>query len=191
MVHQLARVDWEGAAGEAVSSAGGADRLDRGRGRHSLSDRLGAAADGVRALAREGRKLAAKIGDKRTAVRDRSRAAGRGARDHAHDRHRSGQAKEEVLELTEQTGRLLASRSRRRGGWPPRPGAGPGGAAPRPSSRPRVSSRSSPTAARKSPSRSPSGSRARRSSTGSSRCGIPTPGRSARASSHSPTNSAT
>ena len=152
----------------------------------------GLAADGVRALAREGRKLAAKIGAKRTAVRDRSRAAGRRLRAITRTmRHRSGQAKEEVLKLTEQTGGLLANRSRRRGGSPPRPGAGPGGAAPRPSSRPRVSSRSSPTAARRSPSRSKSGSRARRSPTGSSRCGTPTPGRSARASSHSPTNSAT
>ena len=38
----------------------------------------GLASDGVKALAREGRKLAAKIGAKRTAVRDRSRAAGPG-----------------------------------------------------------------------------------------------------------------
>ena len=116
----------------------------------------GLAADGVRALAREGRKLAAKIGAKRTAVRDRSRAAGRRLRGITRTmRHRSGQAKEEVLKLTEQTGRLLAhSRSRRRGGSPPTPGAGPGGAAPRPSSRPRANSTSSPTAARRSSSRS-------------------------------------
>ena len=69
----------------------------------------GLAADGVRALAREGRKLAAKIGAKRTAVRDRSRAAGRRLRALTRSmRRRSGQAKEEVLKLTEQTGRLLA-----------------------------------------------------------------------------------
>ena len=48
----------------------------------------------------------------------------------------------------------MRSRSRRRGGWPPRPGAGRGGAAPRPSSRLRASSRSSPTVARRSSSRS-------------------------------------
>ena len=69
----------------------------------------GLAADGVRALAREGRKLAAKIGAKRTAVRDRSRAAGRRLRALGRSmRRRSGQAKEEVLELTKQTGKLLA-----------------------------------------------------------------------------------
>ena len=69
----------------------------------------GLAADGVRALAREGRKLAAKIGAKRTAVRDRSRAAGRRLRGITRTmRHRSGQAKEDVLKLTRQTGELLA-----------------------------------------------------------------------------------
>jgi IS5 family transposase len=69
----------------------------------------GLAADGVKALAREGRKLATKIGAVRTAVRDRSRAAGRRLRGITRTmRHRSGQAKQEVLKLTEQTGRLLA-----------------------------------------------------------------------------------
>jgi IS5 family transposase len=69
----------------------------------------GLASDGVRALAREGRKLAAKIGAKRTAVHDRSRAAGRRLRALTRTmRRRSGQAKEEVLELTKQTGKLLA-----------------------------------------------------------------------------------
>ncbi len=69
----------------------------------------GLAADGLRALAREGHKLAAKIGAKRTAVRDRSRAAGRRVRGITRTmRRRSGQAKEEVLKLTRQTGELLA-----------------------------------------------------------------------------------
>jgi IS5 family transposase len=69
----------------------------------------GLAADGVRALAREGRKLAKLIGAKRTAVRDRSRAAGRRLRALGRSmRRRSGQAKEEMLELTRQTGQLLA-----------------------------------------------------------------------------------
>jgi transposase, IS5 family len=69
----------------------------------------GLASDGIRALAREGRKLAAKIGAARTAVRDRSRAAGRRLRAMTRSlRRRSGQAKEEVLELTKQTGQLLA-----------------------------------------------------------------------------------
>lgn len=69
----------------------------------------GLAADGIRALAREGRKLAAKIAAKRTAVRDRSRAAGRRVRGITRTmRQRSGQAKAEVLKLTRQTGELLA-----------------------------------------------------------------------------------
>jgi IS5 family transposase len=68
----------------------------------------GLAADGVRALARAGRKLAAKIREKRTAVRDRSRAVGVRMRALTRTiRRRSGEAKAEVLELTEQTGTML------------------------------------------------------------------------------------
>ena len=68
----------------------------------------GLAADGVRALAREGRKLAVKVKEKRTAVRDRSRAMGRKLRALTRTlRRRSGEAKAEVLALTEQTGELL------------------------------------------------------------------------------------
>jgi transposase, IS5 family len=69
----------------------------------------GLASDGVRALAREGRKLAAKVKAKRTAVRDRSRAVGRRLRGLTRTmRRRSGEAKAEVLKLTKQTGELLA-----------------------------------------------------------------------------------
>jgi len=68
----------------------------------------GLAADGVRALAREGRKLASKIHAKRTAVRDRSRAIGVRMRELTRTiRRRSGEAKAEVLELTKQTGAML------------------------------------------------------------------------------------
>jgi len=68
----------------------------------------GLASDGVRALAREGRKLARMIKEKRTAVRDRSRAVGRRMRGITRTmRRRSGEAKAEVLKLTEQTGELL------------------------------------------------------------------------------------
>ena len=68
----------------------------------------GLAADGVRALAREGRKLAAKIKAKRTAVRDRSRAVGVRMRALTRTlRRRSGEAKAEVLELTKETGVML------------------------------------------------------------------------------------
>jgi len=69
----------------------------------------GLASDGVRALAREGRKLAAMVKAKRTAVRDRSRAVGRRLRALTRTmRRRSGEAKAEVLALTEQTGELLS-----------------------------------------------------------------------------------
>ncbi|MDQ6803404.1 MAG: transposase, partial [Actinomycetota bacterium] len=68
----------------------------------------GLADAGVRALAREGRKLAVKVGEKRTAVRDRSRALGRKLRALTRSiRRRSGEAKAEVLQLTAQTGELL------------------------------------------------------------------------------------
>jgi len=68
----------------------------------------GLADAGVRALAREGRKLAVKIGEKRTAVRDRSRSMGRKLRALTRSiRRRSGEAKAEALELTRETGELL------------------------------------------------------------------------------------
>jgi IS5 family transposase len=68
----------------------------------------GLAAHGVRALAREGRKLASKVGETTTRVRDRSRAMGRTLRGISRTiRRRTGQAKTEVLKLTEQTGKLL------------------------------------------------------------------------------------
>jgi IS5 family transposase len=69
----------------------------------------GLASHGVRALARAGRKLAGRVGAKRTAVRDRSRSMGRRLRAISRTiRRRTGAAKQEVLDLTEQTGQLLA-----------------------------------------------------------------------------------
>ena len=68
----------------------------------------GLASHGVRALAREGRRLARMIGEKKARVRDRSRALGRRLRAIGRTiRRRSGEAKTEVLELTAQTGELL------------------------------------------------------------------------------------
>ena len=68
----------------------------------------GVASSGVRVLAREGRKLAQLIGEKKRRVRDRSRSLGRKLRAISRTiRRRSGEAKEEVLKLTEQTGELL------------------------------------------------------------------------------------
>jgi IS5 family transposase len=68
----------------------------------------GLAAHGVKALAREGRKLAAKLRVTTTRVRDRSRAMGRRLRSITRTiRRRTGEAKAEVLALTQQTGELL------------------------------------------------------------------------------------
>jgi IS5 family transposase len=68
----------------------------------------GLASRGVRALAREGRKLAERIGESKRRVRDRSRAMGRRLRGITRTiRARSGEAKAEVLKLTAQTGELL------------------------------------------------------------------------------------
>ena len=66
------------------------------------------AAHGVRVLAREGRKLAKLVGETMRRVRDRSRAMGRTLRALTRTvRRRTGEAKSEVLRLTEQTGELL------------------------------------------------------------------------------------
>jgi len=68
----------------------------------------GLAAQGVRALAREAKKLALLIGEQKCRVRDRSRSMGRTLRAITRTiRRRSGQAKAEVLKLTAKTGELL------------------------------------------------------------------------------------
>jgi IS5 family transposase len=66
------------------------------------------ALQGVRALAREGNKLTALIGDK-ARVRDRSRSVGRAVRAIAKTlTRRTGAAKAQVMALNEQAGRLIA-----------------------------------------------------------------------------------
>jgi len=68
----------------------------------------GLASHGVEVLAREGRKLARLIGERKLRVRDRSRSMGRKLRAVTRTiRRRSGEAKKEVLALTGQTGDLL------------------------------------------------------------------------------------
>jgi IS5 family transposase len=68
----------------------------------------GLAGHGVRALAREGRKLAALVKEQKRRVRDRSRSMGRTLRAVTRTiRRRSGEAKSEVLKLTAKTGELL------------------------------------------------------------------------------------
>ncbi len=70
----------------------------------------GLASDGVRTLAREGKRLRAKLGETTARVQDRSRAVGRRLRAVARTlRRRTGAAKAEVLELTGQAGKLVAA----------------------------------------------------------------------------------
>ena len=127
----------------------------------------GLAAHGVRALAREGRKVAAKLKQTRSGVRDRSRSMGRTLRAIGRTiRRRSGAAKAEVLALTEQTGTLLAGSVKEERRLAARPARALEAAGRRPSFARLPSSTSWPTAARRSPGRSPSASPARRSPTG-------------------------
>jgi transposase, IS5 family len=68
----------------------------------------GLAAHGVKVLAREARKLARLVKEKKRRVRDRSRVMGRALRAVTRTiRRRSGEAKAEVLKLTAHTGELL------------------------------------------------------------------------------------
>jgi IS5 family transposase len=68
----------------------------------------GLAAQGVKVLAREGRKLAKLVKEQKRRVRDRSRSMGRTLRAVTRTiRRRSGEAKSEVLKLTARTGVLL------------------------------------------------------------------------------------
>jgi IS5 family transposase len=70
----------------------------------------GLAGHGVRALAREAKKLAKLVKEQKRRVRDRSRAVGRTLRAVTRTvRRRSGEAKSEVLKLTAKTGKLLES----------------------------------------------------------------------------------
>ena len=72
-----ARADREGEAGEAVSAARGADRLDRGRGRCEVSDRRGAGVARRQGAGAGGPQAGEADRRERSAVRDRSRAMGR------------------------------------------------------------------------------------------------------------------
>jgi IS5 family transposase len=71
------------------------------------------ALQGVRALAREGRKLAAMITGQTVRVRDRSRSVGRTVRAISKTlARRTGQAKPQVMALNERAGRLIARSGR-------------------------------------------------------------------------------
>jgi len=151
----------------------------------------GLALDGARVLAREARKLAAKVGRDAGWVRDRSRAVGRRVRAMTRTlARRSGERKAEVLKLTGQAGKLVVrsvreakrlvvvARRRARGG----------------EARERSCARSSGWSGSSlvqsgSWSRSECGCAASGSPTGWCRSSIRTPDRSARASSASRTSS--
>jgi hypothetical protein len=73
----------------------------------------GLAADAVRTLARERKRLSATLGGSVMRVRDRSRAVGERRRAIGRTlRRRTGEAKSEVIVQTGQTGRLLAASTR-------------------------------------------------------------------------------
>src|SRR3954452_3147538 len=95
------------------------------------------ALDGARALAREGRKVAAIVKGTAVRVRDRSRSLGRTVRQLSKTlSRRTGEAKAHVMALNEQAGRIVArsAREARRltaqgpggGAWPWRPGQAAG-----------------------------------------------------------------
>lgn len=66
------------------------------------------ALQGARALARQGRRLAEGVGERGNAVRDRSRAVGRRVRQISRTlARRTGQAREQVIALNAEAGRLL------------------------------------------------------------------------------------
>jgi len=74
------------------------------------------ALQGVRVLAREGRKVAGMVKGKTTRVRDRSRSVGRAVRAISKTlARRTGQAKAEVMKLNERAGRLIARSVREAG----------------------------------------------------------------------------
>lgn len=73
----------------------------------------GLAGDGVRTLARQGKRLRARLGGTEARLQDRSRAVGKRLRMITRTlRRRTGEAKADVLELTGQAGRLLAASAR-------------------------------------------------------------------------------
>ena len=90
---------------------------------------MGLAWQGARALARQGRKLAGRLGGPTVRVVDRSRQLGKTVRAISRTlARRTGQRRDEVMELNTQAGRTWPARSVRPARWPPklalRPGPG-------------------------------------------------------------------
>ena len=107
-VNDVTRELIEAAVRERRFRARGQDRLDGDRGRHQVPDRRGPSI-ARRPLARAGGQQAGRdAAREQTRVRDRSSSMGRKWRAISRTiRRRSGDAKAEVLALTEQTGELL------------------------------------------------------------------------------------
>jgi len=92
----------------------------------------GLASAGVRSLAREGRKLAALVGERTRRVRDRSRALGRRLRAIGRTiRRRTGRRRPRCSSSPATAAGCWSARSRKRAGWRRSPDAGRAGAAPR------------------------------------------------------------
>jgi IS5 family transposase len=147
---------------------------------------------GAAALARQGRRLAARIGERANSVRNRSRAVGRRVRQISRTlARRTGEARQQVIALNAETGLLLrrsAKEARRLAALARSKARGRGAQA-----KLRAASAIEELAERwsASPSKPPSACAARRSPTGSSPSPTPRRGRSARARRASPTSSAT
>jgi transposase, IS5 family len=122
---------------------------------------------GARALAREGRKLAGRLGGQAVRVVDRSRQIGKTARAISRTlSRRTGRRVEEVLALNAKAGRAMARSVREARALAVRHGPRRVAGAPRPSCAPPSGWRSWPTVASGSPPRSSSGCGVRRSPTG-------------------------
>ena len=102
----------------------------------------------ARALARQGRKLTGRLPGQTRRVVDRSRQLGKTVRAISRTlARRTGQRRDEVMELNAKAGRTWPGRSVRPACWPPKLVRRLGVAAPRPSLVPRGSWRSWPTVA--------------------------------------------
>ena len=104
-----ARGDRQGTARDALQGQGGEDRSTVIEADVRCPTDSGLALDSARVLAREARKLAAKVGRDAGWARDRSRAIGRRVRAMSRTLgRRTGERKQQVLEFTEQAGKLVA-----------------------------------------------------------------------------------
>ena len=106
-VNELTRADREGDAGQAVPSGGGQDRLD-GLGRTCAIRPMPVSPRTGKRLAREGKKASQADQGAEAAGAGSLAVDGRKLRAVTRTIRRRREAKSEVLELTEQTGELLA-----------------------------------------------------------------------------------